>query len=51
MLRNITTKHTYLLKKHGNHVLHFRFAKCYTDAVISSYIGFKLFVANIFDAS
>ena len=63
MLRNVTNKHTYLLKKYGTpgyKLMDYRIqciekrstgVGCVVGAVMSSYIGFKLFIANILDAS
>lgn len=44
MLKHVSSKHTYLLKKHGNKL---RIPKIYD--VMSSYIGFKKFLAKMFD--
>lgn len=50
MLRNVITKHTYLLNKHGSFEKpHFTYY--YKGLVISSYIAFKVFIANILDTS
>lgn len=44
MLKNVSSKHTYLLNKHSG-VL--RIPNIYD--IMSSYIGFKKFLAKIFD--
>lgn len=45
MLNNVYSKHTFLLKKHGNVI---QLQKSYDD-VMSSYIGFKNLFAKLFD--